>query len=286
MAEPTRPDRLAITLRVGVYVFLAIVGMFIFPWLLMAGDNRLVGGALGAFAAAAVANAVVLRIYEGGNLADIGLGWNRSSARNLLIGAGGGIGSGLAVILLPVILRGADIVVAPGGKFDPGSLLFVTAVLLFGAVGEEMLFRGYAFQILVGYLGEWATILPFAILFAFVHLDNPNQTQILGPLNTAIWGIVLGWAFVRSGDLWLPIGIHFGWNWTLPLFGVNLSGFTMSVTGLTMHWSISDLWSGGQYGPEGGLLSTLVLAGLVYYLMRMPIEKQTPKLVRQVEAQP
>ena len=40
--------------------------------------------------------------------------------------------------------------------------------------------------------------------------------------NTILWGIVLGYSFLRSGDLWLPIGLHFGWNWTLPLLGVNL----------------------------------------------------------------
>jgi len=50
-----------------------------------------------------------------------------------------------------------------------------------------------------------------------------------------------------------------------------------------MRWQIADLWSGGQYGPEGGLLCTFVLAGLVYYLHRMPVEKQPAALVRSRE---
>ena len=150
-------------------------------------------------------------------------------------------------------------------------------------MGEELLFRGYAFQMLVVHIGEWATVLPFGLIFAFMHLDNPNQGTIIGPLNTAMWGILLGYAFLRSGDLWLPIGIHFGWNWVLPLVGVNLSGFTIGVTGLTMRWHVADVWSGGRYGSEGGLFCTLVLVGMIYYLRRMPIEKQESPLMAQRE---
>jgi hypothetical protein len=281
-----KPDRLAIVLRVGVYAFLVIITMMILPLFVYPIAGPLITASLCSFAAAAIGNAIVLRIYENGQLADIGMAWNRASRRNLLIGVASGIGCGLAVTLGPVILRSADIVQVPGAKFEPGSLLFVSIILLFGAVGEEMLFRGYAFQLLMAYLGEWATILPFGILFAFAHLNNPNQNNLLGPLNTALWGIILGYAFLRSGDLWLPIGIHFGWNWTLPLFGVNLSGFTMGVTGLSMRWHMGDLWSGGQYGPEGGLLSTVILVGLAYVLHRAPIDRQTPFLVRRAQAQP
>jgi uncharacterized protein len=283
-AAPERPklDRLAVILRLGVYLFLAIIGMSFLPWILEP-SGKLITATMSTFAAAAVANAAVLRIYERGQLADIGLGWNAASRRNLLIGLAGGIGSGVAVLLVPVALRVADVVPA-ATPFNAGAVLFVSVVLLFGAVGEEMLFRGYAFQLLVGYIGPWATILPFAILFAFAHLANPNQNAIVGPLNTALWGIVLGYAFLRSHDLWLPIGIHFGWNWVLPLFGVNLSGFTMGVSGVEMRWRVSDLWSGGQYGPEGGLVTTLVLCALTYYLHRAPVGKQVAFLIEPDES--
>jgi uncharacterized protein len=89
-----------------------------------------------------------------------------------------------------------------------------------------------------------------------------------------LWGVVLGYSFLRSGDLWLPIGLHFGWNWTLPLLGVNLSGFTMNVTGYVMHWNVGPRWSGGAYGPEGGLLTTAVAVALFFYLGKAPIQHQ------------
>ena len=79
-----------------------------------------------------------------------------------------------------------------------------------------------------------------------------------------------GWsAYVRTGSLWAPIGMHFGWNLMLELFGVNLSGFTMSVTGFTVRWKTGDLWSGGAYGPEGSLVTTLVVIVLFVVLPRV-----------------
>ena len=171
--------------------------------------------------------------------------------------------------------------------FNWGSVIFVSVVLLFGAIGEEMLFRGYAFQLLLGYMGAFATILPFAVLFAFAHLGNPGQgAPIIGwvaPLNTLLWGILLGYGFLRSGDLWLPIGLHFGWNWVLSLLGANVSGFRIVTTGIALQ-SHNDVMTGGAYGPEGGLCTTAVVILLAYALYRAPVDRQTPILVRSAEA--
>jgi len=117
------------------------------------------------------------------------------------------------------------------------------------------------------------------VLFGFAHVNNQNVTAV-GIANTMLWGVLFGYAFLLSGDLWLPIGLHFGWNWTLPLLGVNLSGFTMNVTGYAMHWRIGVLWSGGAYGPEGGLLGTIVLIVLFFCLRKAPILRQSPPLVK------
>jgi len=270
-----RQKLLGLALRVGAFAIIAALGYYLVFPIIMAfiGAPVFVISTLGTFAAAAVANAVVLRIYERGNLASIGLGWTAASRRNLSLGVLGGIGAALAVIIIPLVLRVADFESVPTEQFRWPSLLFVSILLLFGAVGEEMLFRGYAFQVLVKGIGPFATILPMAVLFGLAHSQNLN----FGPLaltNTILWGVVLGYSFLRSGDLWLPIGLHFGWNWTLPLLGVNLSGFTMNVTGYTMHWKIGGLLSGGAYGPEGGLLTTAVAIGLFFYLGKAPIQHQ------------
>jgi len=270
-----RKKLLGVLLRVGVFALIAALGYyFVFPIIIaLLGAPVLVISTLGTFAAAAVANALALRIYERGNLSDIGLGWTAASRRNLSIGMLGGIGAALVVVLLPLALRLADFEAVPDERLRWPSLLFVSILLLFGAVGEEMLFRGYGFQVLVRGIGPFATVLPVAVLFGLAHSQNLN----FGPLalfNTILWGVVLGYAYLRSGDLWLPIGLHFGWNLALPMLGANLSGFTMDVTGYTMHWKIQGPLSGGAYGPEGGLLTTAVAIGLFFYVGKAPVQQQ------------
>src|SRR5436305_14994728 len=102
-------------------------------------------------------------------------------------------------------------------------------------------------------------------------------------IYTIVWGVLLCYAFIRSVDLWLPIGLHFGWNWCLPLLCENLSGFTMGVTGYAMHWKAGVLWSGGAYGPEGGLLTTGVAAALFFYLQQAPFQTHAAFLLEQTQ---
>ena len=61
--------------------------------------------------------------------------------------------------------------------------------------------------------------------------------------------------------------------------GVNLSGLTMGVTGYTIRWKIGGLWSGGAYGIEGGLLTTVIVVLLYFYLEKAPIQPQEPYLL-------
>src|SRR5262249_815964 len=101
---------------------------------------------------------------------------------------------------------------------------------------------------------------------------NPGATP-LALVNTAGFGILFGYSFLRSGDLWMPIGLHFGWNFTLPLFGVNVSGLTMKLTSHQMQWSAGSLWRGGEYGPEGSMLTTMTLLALVVFVWKAPVRK-------------
>ncbi len=286
MSLPATPETnkyLGVLLRFGVFALIALLGYFLFPAILLffLGDGvPFVVATLSSFAAAAVANSIALRIYERGQLADIGLGWTAASRRNLIIGVIGGAGSGIVILGGAIAVRAADIAPVPNEHLHWASFLFVALILLFGAVGEEMLFRGYGFQILVRAIGPFATILPMAVLFGLAHSPNLNFTW-LALVNTILWGVIFGYAFIRSGDLWLPIGLHFGWNFAMPIFGVNLSGFTMGVTGYSMQWKIGDLWSGGAYGPEGGLLTSAIAVALFFYLQRAPIEHQDAFLLRE-----
>lgn len=270
---------LGLALRVGIYVFLCGAGLTVFGWALSPLGSPLVVSALGGFLAAAAANELVMRFFERGNVTGIGLGWGRASTRNLLVGLAGGAGGAALILGVPLLAGLARFQPVAGAEPHWRTFLFVMAVLLFGAIGEEMLFRGYAFQSLVAQLGAYATILPVGVLFGLMHASNPSATN-LSLINTSLWGILLGYAFVRSGDLWLPIGLHLGWNWMLPVFGVNLSGFTMDLTGYALDWKIGPLWSGGAYGPEGGILTSGVVILLFVFLWKAPVLRQEAWLLR------
>ena len=127
--------------------------------------------------------------------------------------------------------------------------------------------------------GAWASVLGIGIFFGLLHGFNPGATT-LSTVNTAGFGILFGFALLRSHDLWLPLGIHFGWNATLPFLGVALSGFTIRVTEYQLVWKAGDLWSGGAYGPEASLLASFVLLVLFAVVWKMPVRKGTAAFLR------
>ena len=273
-----RPDPLRIALQVLLYValyYLAVLALAtVSQWL----GLYLVGVTASMLLAAVFANWISLRIHHGLRLWDAGLWWRRASAVNLALGLGGGIAAACLVLVPPLLVGAARIKPTPADPGSWSSALVLAIVLAMGATGEELFFRGYGFQVLVSVVGPFATILPIGVAFALLHGGNPHATWF-AIANTAGFGILFGYAYWRSLDLWLPIGLHFGWNLTLPLFGVNLSGLTMKVTGYAMAWSAGSLWSGGDYGPEASVLTSAALLALSVYVLKAPVYRQTSPLV-------
>jgi uncharacterized protein len=269
-----------VLLRAGLFLLFIRVCGGLLGWALYEVFGYLPAAALSIFLAAALATAFVLRVFERAHLASVGMGWSPLSARHLRLGMTAGVLAGVFVVGPPLVSGVAwlEKIADPAAAFAPEKFVFVSVLLLFGAVGEEMMFRGYAFQIVLAALGPWATILPFSVLFAWAHTGNINTTT-LGLVNTAMWGLLLGYAFWRSGDLWLPIGLHFGWNWILPLCGANLSGFQLSLSGYALKWKAPALLSGGEYGPEGSILTTVAALLLGLWLWRSGIERQPSLLL-------
>jgi membrane protease YdiL (CAAX protease family) len=275
---PARRDAVRLAVEVSIYAILAWVAMSLAAWLLVSLGGYLVGITAAVFSAALFVNWLTLTIYEHRPLADVGLHLGRASAENLLLGLAGGVIAACLVLGPPLLSGAARFAPDPADPPTAGSVVFLTIFLAIGAAGEEILFRGYAFQLLLANLGPWTTILPVAALFASLHAANPNATY-LGLANTAAFGVVFGYAFLRSRDLWLPTGLHFGWNFTLPLFGVNVSGLRMKMTGYEMVWSAGPLWSGGEYGPEGSIMTSLVTVALFVAIWKAPVRRQPSPLL-------
>jgi membrane protease YdiL (CAAX protease family) len=266
--ENQRAENLRLAVRVAVFVLIVLIGRIVFPIAMAPSGNILVVSALSAFATGAVANFVLARGWGRGTPADFGLAWQPRSPRELLTGIACGAGAAAAIAVAALALHLAYFAGSPSPASTWAGLPVLIIVLLFGAAGEELMFHGYAFQDLVRNIGPFATVLPVGILFGLAHAGNQNVT-LLAVVNTAAWGVLLGVAYLRTRALWLPIGLHFGWNAAMPLFGVNLSGFTMSMTGYELRWRADALWSGGAYGFEGGLFTTIAVTALFFVLYRV-----------------
>jgi membrane protease YdiL (CAAX protease family) len=139
-------------------------------------------------------------------------------------------------------------------------------VLTIAATNEEIMFRGYPFQRLVESIGPPGAIMILSVLFGFIHLGNPNSSWV-GTANTALVGIPFSVAYLRTRMLWLPIGIHFAWNFVQAfVLGLPLSGISFPVALLRAEVSGSVTLTGGAYGPEAGLLATGIIVLATGYL--------------------
>lgn len=192
---------------------------------------------------------VFLHYLDRQHLAALGLhteGW----LRQIVIGLG--LGGGLMAMLF--------VVMAAAGWLEaelawPAPVSFLASVLSWMALSfvEELTFRGYILQ---GLAKAW--IMPLAVAvssvaFGAVHLIDPN-VQLLAVLNICVAGLFLAVAYLVTRSLWLPIGIHVGWNLTeIHILGLAGSGFTEPSL---VHSIVSgpEWMTGGAFGPEGGLL--------------------------------
>jgi uncharacterized protein len=146
---------------------------------------------------------------------------------------------------------------------------FAVAEFAVVAWGEELLFRGYMFQTLAEGTNRITAVGAFAVFFAVVHMANPNVT-VFSLVNIALAGVWLSAAYFKTRGLWLPIGLHFSWNFFQShVFSFPVSGIQMSDSQLGVLRDNGPAWiTGGSFGPEGGAIATVVLVAgtlLVWY---------------------
>jgi CAAX protease family protein len=154
------------------------------------------------------------------------------------------------------------------GSFAPASGQPFVATILVGVVavaavafGEEAAYRGYPIKNLAEGVAKarWgmviAVVIP-AVFFGLAHATNENATW-LSVLNIVIFGLLFGTGYVLTGELALPIGLHFAWDFVQGfVFGVVASGKQYGSVLVLTDDSSARLWTGRPYGAEGGLLGT------------------------------
>ena len=139
-----------------------------------------------------------------------------------------------------------------------GTVATTLLVLAPAALAEEALFRGVPLLVLAAAFGRGTAIVLIALVFALVHLTNPNVTA-LGVGNIALAGVFLGLAFYAPGGIWTAWGAHLGWNGTLAALDAPVSGVPFRIPLIDYDPGSPGWLTGGAFGPEGGLASTLAL---------------------------
>jgi len=143
------------------------------------------------------------------------------------------------------------------------------------AVGafEETFFRGYIYRFAQSWFGTWGAIAFSGLFFGFAHRFNPNATLVSSIAIAIEAGVLLASAYALTGRLWLPIGIHAGWDFAeSTIFGAPDSG-TIDVSLVQATIGGPALMTGGSFGPEGSLITVLVCVVVsLWFLARIARE--------------
>jgi uncharacterized protein len=210
--------------------------------------------------ACAIALAVLLGLgkLEGRSLA--ALGFRNPILRSYSVGLAGGF---LLIAFVVALLAVSGTYAILELRFSLEFLLWVV-VLFFGSIAEEFLYRGVLFRLSEDGWGTVPALVFSSVVFGFIHATNPGATLLTSVAIGLGGGLLLGSLYVLTRNLWVAIGLHFGWNLATSVFGFSVSG--VQNPGL-LRSSVSgpELWTGGAFGPEAGLPTLIValLAGLV-----------------------
>jgi membrane protease YdiL (CAAX protease family) len=156
-------------------------------------------------------------------------------------------------------------------NFDPISVVLQNTLLFFAMfvfVGwtEELLSRGYHLQTIASGTNLFWGVTISSVVFGMLHLGNPNATWV-SALGIFFAGLFFAFGYLRSKQLWLPMGMHLGWNFFEGVvFGFPVSGLDIyPLTRIEVHGP--ELWTGAGFGPEAGLivLPALLLGALLVY---------------------
>jgi membrane protease YdiL (CAAX protease family) len=202
---------------------------------------------------------------------------------DFIIGSLIGVGSLALATAIAAATGGLRFTASPRTMLLPVVQTLVMSALLFvfAALAEEALFRGYPLQTLTRARLAWLAILLTSVPFAAIHLQNPNVVKGFTFINTALAGVWLAVAYLRTRSLWLPLGVHWAWNWALgSLFGLPVSGITKIAPNPLLHGAdLGPSWlTGGSYGIEGGLACTIALVISTIFIWRMSLVSATPEM--------
>ena len=193
-------------------------------------------------------------------------GWIREA------GLGLAIGWGATVVCAAVMAVGGGIAVRFSFRLQTLAWLLVDAAFFaLLALGEEIAFRGYAFQRFARAVGSAGAVLGFVVLYAFLQNLQPGASRA-STVVAIMLTLVLSIAYLRTRALWVGWGINFGWKASRALiFGLAVNGITKDSP-VVQGDPMGSFWlTGGGFGLDASWLAAFVFLAaipVVYTLTR------------------
>ena len=217
------------------------------------------------------------RFFEKRSLASLGFelpGALIKYARGFLLGIvlfGGAVGL-LAVTGFVEIEQGNP---STQGTAALGGVLIVLIGWIVQGAGEEVLTRGWMLPVLSARYKPWVGIIVSSLFFAVLHGLNPNLS-VIAMINLALFGFFAAFYALREGSLWGICALHSVWNWVQGnIFGFEVSGGSFGGgTLLNLMETGPDWFTGGPFGPEGGLAVTIMLLVGMAFIFFWPSKTQ------------
>jgi membrane protease YdiL (CAAX protease family) len=203
---------------------------------------------------------------EGSTLASVGLRFDGRFLGQLTVGIFVGTAMILATAAAACAVAGVRLESA-GGPTLPVELKLV-AMFLGGAIFEEVLFRGFAFQRAMRGMGTWSAIGLFGVLFCLGHvpgnLDIDAGLMATAMANLFAYAILQSVLFLRTRSLALPIGLHFGWNLLQASLGFGVSGISHTNAWCNVSFGNAPGWlTGGEFGLEASIFALVLQVALI-----------------------
>jgi membrane protease YdiL (CAAX protease family) len=136
-------------------------------------------------------------------------------------------------------------------------LLATPVVLIFVAFSEEMIFRGYLLRKLLGICNKYVAIFISAAIFSLIHITNPGY-DVFAFINIFIIGVFFALMYIYTNSLWFVVGIHFSWNLTQELLGLDTSEAGLPGV-FNLNFTEVNLLNGGEYGFESSYICTIIV---------------------------
>jgi membrane protease YdiL (CAAX protease family) len=181
-------------------------------------------------------------------------------------GMGVGIGAAVGLIVAGVLaVAGSFIITGSSNSWEV--LLKCLPEQIMVATFEELMFRAVIFRIAEQRWGTRTALAVSFVLFAVAHLQN-DSIGVLAVITTGVVSLTLCAAYMLTRRVWLPIGIHFGWNFLYDgFFAVPVSGHAARGW-LQVSLPGPEWLTGGAYGVEGSLLTLLVWVVATVLMLR------------------